>query len=202
VNRALTRVVSWSHELLAEVVGSGDLVVDLTAGNGQDSLALYELVGDSGQVVAFDIQNEALDKTRTLLEAQGARVRLSSESETRLDRQAGIDLVAASHEFLDRYVTYAPLGIIANLGYLPGGDQAIITRLESTLSALGQAADMLAVKGRMAIVAYPGHSGGDEEAIAVTEFFLRLPEDKFQVLQIKVCNRPLAPILFVAEKTV
>ena len=202
MNRALTRVVSWGHELLAEVVGLGDLVVDLTAGNGRDSLVLYELVGDSGQVVAFDIQNEALDKTRTLLEAQGARVRLSSESETRLDRQAGIDLVAASHEFLDRHVTYAPLGIIANLGYLPGGDQAIITRLESTLSALGQAADMLAVKGRMAIVAYPGHSGGDEEAIAVTEFFLRLPEDKFQVLQIKVCNRPLAPILFVAEKAV
>lgn len=200
MKRVLTRIVSWGHELLSEVVGPGDLVVDLTAGNGQDSLALYELVGPSGQVVAFDIQHEALVNTRTLLAAHGAKVRLLSSNVTGLDRQAGVDLVAVSHEFLDRYVTSSPQGIIANLGYLPGGDQAIITRFESTLAALEQSADMLAARGRMSIAAYPGHSGGDEEAIAVNEFFLRLPENKFQVLQLKVCNRPMAPILYVAEK--
>ncbi len=52
------------------------------------------------------------------------------------------------------------MGIIANLGYLPGGDRAIITRSESTLAALDQSLTSLAVGGRVAVVVYPGHAGG------------------------------------------
>jgi hypothetical protein len=40
--------------------------------------------------------------------------------------------VADSHSAFDIYVPEAPLAIIGNLGYLPGGDPAITTSTEST----------------------------------------------------------------------
>lgn len=200
MKHALTRIVTWGHEFLAEVVSPGDLVVDLTAGNGQDTLALFRLVGKEGQIVAFDIQHQALVNTRALLESHGAGVRQVEDKTVPVARRAGVDLVSTSHENLKRYLRDAPQGIIANLGYLPGSDRAIITRLESTLSALRQAVELLAVYGRMTIVAYPGHAGGDHEAAAVGDFFARLPEREFQVLQLRITNRPQAPVLFVAEK--
>lgn len=199
MKRGLARIVPWGQELLGEVLQSGDLVVDLTAGNGLDTLALFKMVGVSGQVIAFDIQAEALARTATLLDSAGMDVRKAVVGQA-VGLHAGVDLVADSHEHLMTYVEGAPRGIIANLGYLPGGDQAIITRPESTLSALQQAAELLAVGGRMAIVVYPGHPGGDTEADIVSGFFSGLPDACFQVLLLRVENRPHAPFLYVAEK--
>lgn len=202
MKHALSRIVTWGHEFLAEVVSSGDLVVDLTAGNGQDTLKLFELVGVTGQVIAFDIQTEALTNTRTLLEANGAKVRSALVDDLPLCLQPGIDLVQASHADFGRYVVVSPRAIIANLGYLPGGDQQIKTHSESTTAALEQSCPQLAVGGRIAVVVYPGHPGGEQEATAVTEFFSRLSEHVFEVIQLKVSNRLSAPFLFVAEKLV
>ena len=41
----------------------GETVVDATAGNGNDTQFLAELVGENGHVLAFDIQQAALDST-------------------------------------------------------------------------------------------------------------------------------------------
>jgi hypothetical protein len=202
VKRALTRIVNWSHELIAEVVTSGDLVVDLTAGKGQDVLALFQMVGPPGQVIAFDIQAKALASTKSLLEGRGASVRFSPVDEQPVSSRAGIALVETSHAQLDCYIAGKPRGIIANLGYLPGGDQDIITRPQSTVPALEQASSLLDIGGRVAVTAYPDHPGGDEEATAVTKFFTNLPEHIFYVLQLKVSNRPKSPFLFVAEKLI
>ncbi len=197
---SLTRVVRWAHQLLAEVVPSGGLVVDLTAGRGQDTLALYRMVGDSGQVVAFDVQPEALAATQTRLRQAGVQARQPIAPGRRLEAQAGVDLLCCSHAQLARTVPGALQGIIGNLGYLPGGDKQIITRLDSTLSALEQACTGLDYGGRVAIVVYPGHAGGAEEAQAVGDFFAALDEQFFQVLALRVANRSQAPGLFVAEK--
>ena len=199
MKRGLSRIVPWAQDLLGEVIQQGDLVVDLTAGNGQDTLALFKLVGDLGQVIAFDIQTVALDNTKSLLAEAGGHVRMIG-SPQKLERQAGVDLIADSHEHLGLYVDGAPQGVIANLGYLPGGDQAIITLSDSTLPALQQAASLLAVGGRMAVTVYPGHSGGDVEADAVSAFFAGLSDVSFHVLMLKVSNRPRSPFLFIAEK--
>ncbi len=75
MKRELTRIVSWGHELLSEVVHDGDLAVDLTAGNGQDTLTLFRMVGKKGRVISFDIQKRALERTAVLLEQAGACVR-------------------------------------------------------------------------------------------------------------------------------
>ncbi|MCD6581009.1 MAG: methyltransferase domain-containing protein [Desulfuromusa sp.] len=200
MKHALTRIVDWGQELLAEVVQPGDLAVDLTAGNGQDTLLLYQLVGSTGQVVAFDIQSQALLATRERLVAAGAQVRLQQQDILPLQREPGIDLLQMSHAGLAGVIPAVPKGVIANLGYLPGGQQDIVTRPESTVLALEQSCSLLADGGRLVVVVYPGHVGGTEEGIAVTNFFTELQDPGFQVLQMKVSNRLQAPFLFVVEK--
>ena len=196
----LTRVVSWGHELLAEKVSNGQLAVDLTAGNGYDTLMLRRLVGETGQVIAFDIQTEALQSTQRRLQEDGAVVRMLTGEHGPVPASPGVDLVETGHENLSRYLPGIPQGIIANLGYFPSGDRQIITLPETTLSALEQACEVLAPGGRLAVVVYPGHPGGQEEGAAVEDFFAALPDRDFQVLQMKVVNRPDAPYLLVAEK--
>jgi len=195
----LTRIVDWSHELLAQVVKPGDLVVDLTAGNGHDTLMLYRLVGDAGQVIAFDIQTQALQVSRKRLLEAGATVK-SIDADGFLTTGPGVTLVAASHTDPGRYLSAAPRAVVANLGYLPGGDRKVITRPETTLGALRKSCRLLADGGRLVVVVYPGHDGGRDEAELVDQFFQRLSDLEFDVLCLRVSNRPAAPYLHVAEK--
>ncbi|MBW6512943.1 MAG: methyltransferase domain-containing protein [Desulfuromonadaceae bacterium] len=197
---SLSRMIPWSHDLLAEVVGPGDLAVDLTAGRGQDTLALWRMVGEKGQVVAFDVQRVALEQTQQRLLAAGARVRMMDHSSVPLPAQSGVDLLNCCHSRYAEAVPRAATAIIANLGYLPGGDQQLITRSDTTLAALGQALGGLVGGGRMAVVVYPGHPGGEDEAAAVACFFSTLNSNNYNVLQLHLANRRLAPGLFVAEK--
>jgi hypothetical protein len=59
--------------------------------------------------------------------------------------------------------------IMFNLGYLPNGDHAITTRLDSTIPAIEAAYQLLRPAGIMTIIAYPGHPGGREELRAVRD---------------------------------
>ncbi|MBD1401672.1 class I SAM-dependent methyltransferase [Pelovirga terrestris] len=198
---SLSRIVPWSHELLAEVLSPGDLAVDLTAGRGQDTLALWQMVGEQGQVVAFDVQQDALIQTQQRLSASGATVRMVDQAGLPLlASRPGVDLLYCCHSRYADIVFNAPTAIIANLGYLPGGDQQLMTRPDTTLAALHQALAGLAVGGRMAVVIYPGHVGGAEEAICVERFFSALDSNKYDVLQVQLPNRNQAPGLLVVEK--
>ncbi len=198
--RPLARIIEWGHELLGDVVAPGDFVVDLTAGTGQDTLFLYRLVGSAGRVVAFDIQAQALTMTRERLLAAGAVVRVHENSDSGLSGSPGVDLFKRDHAAFADIVSDRPAAIIANLGYLPGGDQQLVTRSESTLAALEQSCRLLLPGGRMAIVAYPGHPGGSAEAEAVGQFMAQLDSSSFQVLRMEVANRPQAPLLYGVEK--
>jgi len=200
VSTQLTRIIDWGHALLAEKVSTGQLAVDLTAGNGYDTQMLWQQVGLTGQVIAFDIQAQALAATRSRLQQHQAPVRDWTEGSGPVASQAGVDLVAAGHQNLADYLPGAPQAIVANLGYYPSGDKTITTLPETTRQALSQAAKLLAAGGRLAVVVYPGHPGGEEEGRAVDQFFADLNEVEFQVLQLRVLNRSEAPYLLVAEK--
>ena len=50
----------------------GDVVIDATVGNGNDTLFLSSLVGSSGKVFGFDIQKEALERTLARLQKDKA----------------------------------------------------------------------------------------------------------------------------------
>ena len=54
-------------DYLRRALRPGDTAVDATVGNGGDTLALCELVGETGHVIGFDVQETALERTRERL---------------------------------------------------------------------------------------------------------------------------------------
>lgn len=184
----LRGAVPLAHFFLRERVKAGDTVVDATCGNGNDTLLLSRLVGPTGKIWAFDLQEEALVATRGLLGEAGC-----------LDR---VELVAAGHERLAEFVT-SPLGaVVFNLGYLPGGDRRCVTRPEQTVAALEQAARLLQPGGVITVCVYTGHLGGPEEGAAVEKWASALLPEAFNVWQSRQMNRAAtAPYLVLVEKT-
>ena len=147
----LSRPMTCAHDWISRVVSPGDAVVDATAGNGHDTVFLARLVGPSGQVHAFDVQEEAIRATRERLEKEGLLT-------------PSVRLHLASHDRLAELVGGPVKAIVFNLGYLPGGDKKTVTRTECTLAALEQAAALIAPNGLLSVMCYPGHEGGKEEA--------------------------------------
>jgi SAM-dependent methyltransferase len=177
------------------------LAVDATCGNGYDTLflaqTLEELCGDKGwSVLGFDVQSQALDSTRAVLQAEGCSPR--------------VDLLLQSHERLKdevvRQMAKAPTALCAvmyNLGYLPRSDKRVITRKESTLPSLCDAAALLAPRGILAVHAYGGHPGGQEEMNAVEQWCAALPYDAWQVARYALPNKPHGPeTLFLIQRRV
>lgn len=63
--------VDYSHQQLAMRLKPGCKCIDATAGRGHDTAFLCSLVGETGEVAAFDVQQEALDSTAKRLEELG-----------------------------------------------------------------------------------------------------------------------------------
>jgi predicted methyltransferase len=198
MGRPLTHVVAWSQQLLRDVLSAGDFAIDLTAGNGYDTLMLAQAVGPSGRVLAFDLQEQALESSNERLERQGIVVNRLEKPVSSLS--SGVSLVQANHAELGLWSNQGPRAIIANLGYFPGGDKELVTKPASTLAALETGCELLAPGGRVAVVVYPGHPGGETEAEAVDRFFAGLDEKQFEVLRLQVVGRPQSPFLLTAGK--
>ncbi|RJE91235.1 methyltransferase domain-containing protein [Paenibacillus sp. 1011MAR3C5] len=183
-------VLSMAHKWIAERAGSGDAVIDATAGGGVDTLALAELVGPKGIVYAFDIQQSALDRTRERLEAAGGHPQV----QLLLQDHAGMAEAIAPE--LGGQVA----AIMFNLGYLPGSDQSIVTQPESTIGALQATMGLLRPGGILTCVLYPGHPGGDLEAAAVEAWASALPQLVGQAVLYRQPQRSAAPYLIAVEK--
>lgn len=67
-------VQKWRTRHTEAAGGAALLAVDATAGNGHDTLFLAQLLGQGGQVAAFDIQPQALEKTAERLRQYRERV--------------------------------------------------------------------------------------------------------------------------------
>ena len=63
--------LSMVHNFLKQTVRPGAVCIDATAGKGRDTALLCRLSGEAGRVVAFDIQQDAIDQTRALLAQEG-----------------------------------------------------------------------------------------------------------------------------------
>ena len=177
-----------AHRELAAVLREGDLAIDATAGNGHDTAFLAEKVGESGRVLAFDVQAEAIASSRARVEGLGLADR--------------VGFIHGSHATLSDHVRPGTAAaVVFNLGYLPGGDHALITRSEETLLALGQALVVLKAGGLLAIVCYPGHPGGDEESAAVLAWSKALERSSFEteIIRREGTLRP-APFLVMVRK--
>ncbi|MDQ8736072.1 class I SAM-dependent methyltransferase [Paenibacillus sp. LHD-38] len=187
-------VLSMAHKWIAERTTPGDIVIDATAGGGVDTLMLAELVGSKGTVYAFDIQQEALDRTHE---------RLSSLAEE--NKLPEMRLMLESHARMAEAVDRSAIGqvstVMFNLGYLPGSsDLTIITETASTLAALDAAISLLRPGGIVTCVLYPGHPGGAEEAACVENWAAQLPQVLAQAVIYRQLQRATAPYLIAIEK--
>ncbi|WP_409344599.1 class I SAM-dependent methyltransferase [Paenibacillus sp. MBLB4367] len=173
-------VLSCAHKLVEERLRSGETAVDATVGNGVDTLFLAKLTGAAGRVYGFDIQEAALAKAQERLRESG------------LGTAESVSLVCSSHERMLDHIDASLHGqvgaVMFNLGYLPGGDHATITTAASTLPALTAALTLLRKGGIVTVVLYPGHEGGAEEAEAVQQWAVQLPQSEFQSLCYRFLN--------------
>lgn len=182
----LHRVLPFSKRLLSETVLPGETVVDATAGNGNDTLFLAELVGEAGRVIAFDIQQAALEATA---------VRLGKLTER-------ANLILDSHANVDQYVNQPIGGAMFNLGYLPySDDKSIITKPDSTIEAIHKLLGMLKKGGIITISVYDGHDGGKEERDALLAYVKTLHQADVHVIRYELLNqRNNPPFLVALEK--
>ncbi|MFZ5352583.1 MAG: class I SAM-dependent methyltransferase [Bacillota bacterium] len=164
----LKNSLNISHEYVSKLVNTGDIVVDATMGNGNDTLLLARLVGENGKVYSFDIQQMALDATYRKLEAEGIKDR--------------VQLILDGHQNIDKYVEPGVKAVMFNLGYLPKGDHSIGTKAETTIAAIEKCLKLIAVGGIIIIVVYYGGDSGFDEKNAVMEYIRTIDWRRYSVL--------------------
>lgn len=182
----LMRVLPFAKHLLREHVVPGTVAIDMTAGNGHDTLFLAELVGD-GHVYAFDVQEEAVVATRQRLEEAGMAERVS--------------VIHDSHHTVQTIVADETRPITAavfNLGYLPGSDKTVTTTGETTIDALRQLQDVMAIGGVIVVVIYHGHDSGKIERDEVLAYVESLDQKQAGVLRYGFINQVNHPPFIIA----
>ncbi|WP_195274052.1 class I SAM-dependent methyltransferase [Enterococcus mundtii] len=185
----LKTALHYSHTLLEEIIQPGDHVIDATMGNGHDTVFLADKVGRTGQVYSFDIQKQAMEATQQKLSENGLLERAT--------------LFLQGHETIGAVIAeqQAIKAGIFNLGYLPKSDKSVITLPETTKTAMEEILKRLVPQGRMIIVVYYGHEGGEAELDMVQSFCQALPQEQFNVLNYQFINQKNnPPILYCIEK--
>ncbi len=163
-------------------VGEGAICVDATAGRGNDTVFLSQLVGKNGKVHAFDIQKEAVDSTKQLLESKN------------LDASVYLD----SHTNMDKYLEAESVdGIMFNFGYLPGADHTKCTNADSSIVAIDIACNLIKKNGVICLCVYHGGDTGFEEKDAILNHIKNLDYRKYTVALCDLYNKPNNPPLAV-----
>ena len=182
----LTQVCSM---FLSKYVSEGDTVIDATMGNGMDTLFLAKLVGNNGKVFSFDIQQEALIRTKRLLEKE------------MIDTK-NIHLIHDSHINIKNYVNDAVSAVVFNLGYLPEGNHGITTISESTINALRISLELLKKDGLVSVMIYPGHKEGIIEKDNVLNYARQLDAKRYHTLYFDMLNQSNLPpgLLLITKK--
>ncbi|MBT5019451.1 methyltransferase domain-containing protein [Planctomicrobium sp.] len=154
----MVQLTDLAHQIVAEHLRTGDIAIDATCGNGHDTLFLSQAVGDSGAVIACDVQQSAINATR-----------LRCEGQKNIQYHCG-DHAEALRSLAEQYKAEVA-AVMFNLGYLPGGDKTKTTSLASTVAALKSSLVLMRPAGIISVLAYIGHPGGQAEETAVNEKF-------------------------------
>lgn len=177
-NREDLQITTLIHSVVRSYVTEGDICIDATAGRGNDTLFLCELTGKKGEVMAFDIQPEALDATAKLL----------------AEHECMAELVLDSHEnMLDYMGKNCAACIMFNFGYLPGADHETATKPQSSIAAIGAGLEILQKGGIMTLCLYSGGDSGFAEKEAILKFLKELDSRAYLVITGEYYNRPNHP---------
>ena len=162
-------IIDYSHHLLKQNITKNDIVLDLTVGNGNDTLFLVRI---AGFVYGFDIQNNAIVQTKQ-----------------RLTGYNNFKLINDSHEYFNCYIKEKFKAAIFNLGYLPGGDKSITTTAATTLVTVKKVLSNLLIDGICVLVVYPGHNQGQCESMVLLNYLTKLDQSKYRVLKYEYINQ-------------
>ncbi|MCL1990212.1 MAG: methyltransferase domain-containing protein [Defluviitaleaceae bacterium] len=181
----LTRILPFTKQLLQTCVMPGDKVIDATCGNGHDTVFLSKLVGETGVVFAFDIQEQAIKQTRQQLEKE---------------KRQNVTLILDSHANVHQYVKDDVRAAVFNLGYLPNSDHQVTTHGASTWEAVEKMLKLLTIGGVIILVIYHGHSEGKVERDYLENQIQTLDPVQTSVLKYAFLNKKDAPYVIAIEK--
>lgn len=180
-----------AHEFWKNHLQKGDIVIDATCGNGHDSLILAQLAvsADAGKLFLIDIQEQAINNTKERLKNH-----LSNEQLQRI----AVFQMCHSHFPPDIAEKSVKL-IVYNLGYLPGGNKALTTNCQTTLSSLKHALKLIADDGSICLTFYPGHSQGQIEEEVLLNYISSLDSNTWNISHHR-WNGTFSPHLLIIKK--
>lgn len=191
----ITKNTDTAMYITLAYVNEEDTVIDATCGNGYDTAVLSEAVGERGMVLAFDIQQKAIDNTRELMDRDGRKnVVLLNESFENMG------------EVIGNFTGKRPSAVVFNLGFLPYSDREVTTTTRATMKGVAEALELVRPGGIVTVTMYPGHDEGRRERQALLEAARKLPADKYHVIHSVMLNggrksRKSPPeILFITKK--
>ena len=176
----------WAREMVEQAMFEGARAVDATMGNGHDTQWLCELAGEAGMVYAFDVQPEAVRRTEQRLAEAGLSERAR--------------LFCAGHERMAELIPEPVDAVVFNLGWLPGAEHGVTTRVETTLQAVEAALSVLKEDGIMTVCIYPGHDEGARELRALIRWAETLDPLRYDALIKTYLNQPNDPPRMLAVK--
>ncbi|MEA4828255.1 MAG: class I SAM-dependent methyltransferase [Clostridium sp.] len=183
----LTNAMNLAKEIALKKLENGDVAVDATMGNGNDTIFLANLVGDNGKVYSFDIQEMAIKNTKDKL--------------MKSNIINGVYLIHDGHENIDKYVSEKVKLVMFNLGYLPSASHEIATKAETTIVAIQKSLCLLKKNGVVLLVIYHGHESGKEEKTVIEKFVTTLNQKEYNVVRMEFMNQiNNPPLLIVIEK--
>ena len=181
-------LIELHKHFILQHLGEGEVAVDFTMGNGNDTLFLSKTVGETGRVYAFDIQEDALTSTRAHLSLNGA--------------PENYELICASHHRVREFVHEPIKAGMFNLGFLPRSQNKRVTTMrETTMPAVEAAIDMLLPDGVLIIAIYPGHEEGALEGEMLREYFKATSRFYICPSEFHILNSPTSPYFFLVEKS-
>ncbi len=174
------QITQWCQRMMEDHIEKGDLCIDATAGNGNDTVFLCETVGANGKVLAFDIQEDALFHTKEKLEGKQL-----------LERA---ELILDSHANMAKYAKEESVSLVVfNFGYLPGGDHNLATKADTSIVAIREGLKLLKKGGMMSLCIYSGGDSGFEERDAILKELKELDSKQYLVIVSSYYNRPNNP---------
>lgn len=177
--------IDLAHKHMGMFVKPDSVVIDATLGNGYDTEFLLSLIGENGEIHAFDVQPQAFVASQQRLKSHPMfhTIRWHERCHSEIPEIAGLSKIDAA---------------IFNLGYLPGADHETITHTETTIKALDAILERTEPGAALALVCYTGHEGGVEEYKSVMRWCAALPNWVF--MRYERLGHELAPVAIVGER--
>ena len=176
------QITAWCQNMIRSQAPAGGFYIDATMGKGNDTLLFCELAGEDGKVLAFDVQEMAIEATRKRLEEHNVAQRAQ--------------LILDGHENMDKYASEESADVICfNFGYLPGGDHTVATSAQTSIEAVQKGLKILKDGGMMSLCIYSGGDTGFEEKEALLAFLKKLPAKEYTVIVNEYYNRENNPPL-------